>query len=356
MMNRCTKCVLPESTPGIAFDPDGICNYCSSYQMLVYQGEDELVALLDSHRRTDNRYDCMVTLSGGRDSTYTLLKLVKDYGMRVLAVNYENPFTDAQARANIEKAVKALNVDLVQFHLPNKLHERTLRGISGAWFQKPSPGLVPMVCIACKTIWWNILCVAKEYDIQCIVSGGNRYEDVSFKKVLLGVSANEHAEATITKALTGLVKENVKHLSYLKPVYIPTMIKGYLFADPYTIGSRLWGRNVSKIDLFFYIRWNEQQILSRIRSELDWDYPRSLNSSWRFDCRVGHLKDFMYKTALGLTEKDDFYAKTVREGVFTREEALQRVEAENAIHLDEVEALLRDSGVGDTSFLHAWRD
>jgi tRNA(Ile)-lysidine synthase TilS/MesJ len=40
----------------------------------------------------------MVPVSGGRDSSFTLLKMVKDYGMKVLAIHYENPFTDPQRR------------------------------------------------------------------------------------------------------------------------------------------------------------------------------------------------------------------------------------------------------------------
>jgi tRNA(Ile)-lysidine synthase TilS/MesJ len=97
-MKRCTRCVLPENAPGISFDQHGVCNYCHSYKKLTYKGESALVKLLDSHRRRDSRYDCMVPVSGGRDSSFTLLKMVKDYGMKVLAIHYENPFTDPQRR------------------------------------------------------------------------------------------------------------------------------------------------------------------------------------------------------------------------------------------------------------------
>ena len=351
-MKRCIKCVLPECTPNIVFDKEGVCNYCHAHHKLRYEGESEVLKLLDSHRRTGSKYDCIVTISGGRDSTYTLLKLVKDYRMKVLAVNYENPFTDPQAKVNIENAIKALNVDIVKFRLKNKIHERTFRNNVTAWFRKPSPGLVPMICVACKTIWWDILKIAKKYDIHCIVSGGNRYEDTSFKKVSLGISANENAETSFSKAIFGILKENFRNLAYCRPRFIPTIVKGFLFGDPYTIGSRLFGRNVARIDLFFFIEWNEPEVLSRIKSELDWDYPHKLNSSWRFDCRVGHLKDFMYMKTIGMTEREDFYAKLVREGVMTRDNALLRLQKENKLHLDEIQLLLSEVGIENTSFLN----
>jgi hypothetical protein len=348
-MKRCSKCVLPECTPNIVFDEEGVCNYCKSYQKIQYKGESELLKILDSHRRKQSKYDCIVNISGGRDSAFTLLKLVKDYGMKTLAVNYENPFTDPQAITNIRNAVKALGVDIVRFKLKNKIHERTFRNNLNAWYQKSSPALVPIICVGCKTIWWDILRIAKKNDIHCIVSGGNLFEDVSFKKVLLGTSANEDTKTTLIKDIFGILKETTRNLAYYKLQFIPSLMKGYLFGNPYTLGSRLYGFNVTRIDLFHYIEWNEQEVLSRIKSELDWDYPRKFNSPWRFDCSVGHLKDFMYMKTIGMTEKDDFYSRMVREGKTTREDALQRLENENKLHLDEIELLLNEAGIKDMS-------
>jgi len=129
------------------------------------------------------------------------------------------------------------------------------------------------------------------------------------------------------------------------------MVKGYLFADSYSLGSRLFGYNIKSIEIFSFVEWNEEEILSRIKSELNWDYPRKLNSSWRFDCRVAHLKDFMYMKTMGMTEKDDFYAKMVREGLMTRDDALLRLQKENELHLDEIRLLLSEVGIENTSFL-----
>lgn len=350
-MRRCSKCVLPESTPNIVFDKEGICNYCHTYHKFRYKGESELLKLLDSQRRTDSKYDCIATISGGRDGCYTLLKLVKDYRMKVLAVNYENPFTDPQAKDNIENAIKALNVDIIRFKLKNNIHERTFRNNLILWFRRPSPALVPMMCIACKTMWWHILQIAKEYKIRCIVSGSSPLEYASFKKELLHVSRDEDPKLTFIKSIYGVLKETFKNPAYFNPSCIPTMVKGYLFGDPYAIGLRLVGHNITRIDLFHYIEWDEQDVLSRIRSELNWDNPRKIERTWRFDCRVAHLKDFMYMKTLKMTARDDFYAKSVREGLITREGALLRLQKENKLYLDEIQLLLKKVGIEDISFL-----
>jgi asparagine synthetase B (glutamine-hydrolysing) len=335
------KCVEPEIAPNINFDENGVCNYCRSYKKIQYIGEDTLLKTLKNKIDPDKKYDCIVMLSGGRDSSYVLLKLVKDYGMKVLAVNYENPFSDPQARKNIQNAVKILNVDLVKITQPRKSHERTFRNNVKAWFDKPSPAMAAMVCISCYTMWYYTIQIAKKYDINCIVSGGNPYEEISFKKELLNVSGTETRKNKFSKAFFGVIRELLSNRSYFHPVCVPTMLMGYLFADEYCLGSKILGSDIEKIQLFDYIPWNEDEVISRISSELDWDYPHKFNSSWRFDCRISHLRDYMYYTTMGMFERDDLYSKMIREGVMTRDEALRRLEKENKIYYEEIEDLLK---------------
>lgn len=342
-MKRCTKCVLPETTPGILFGDNGVCNYCRTYAKFRYQGEHALLKILDAHRNSRQKHECIVNISGGRDSAYTLLKLKRDYAMKVLAVNYENPFTDIQAIKNIRNMVKALGVNLVTFRHKSHIHESCFKNNLIAWLRNPSPAMVPMMCIGCKIIWKEIIAIAKKNNITLIINGGNPYEYTSFKKALLHVSPEEGLTSTYVKNIKGLIIESLKNLSYLSPQYVPVLLKGYLFANQYSIGTRLYGRGIKKIDLFHYIEWNEQEIISRITKELQWDYPHELHSTWRFDCKIAHLKDFMYATTLHMTEKDDFYAKLVREGLITRGEALERLRIENSLHLDIIKTVLLKS-------------
>ena len=344
-MKRCISCILPDCTPGITFDQMGVCGHCHTYAPFERAGETQLLSLLERHRRTDGGYDCMVPLSGGRDSTFTLYKLVRDYGMKVLAVNYENPFTHPQARANIENATAALGVELVRFELGERIHERSFKHYLTTWLRAPSPALIPMVCLACKTMWWRFLSIARKHGIHCIVSGGNPFEYTSFKKELLQVGRDVGHEEMLTRAAGGLLKQLLHNPAYLSPSYLPTMATAYLFGDPYTIGTRLLGRGILREDLFHYLEWNEQTVLSTIQTQLGWDYPRQQGSTWRFDCRIGHLKDVMYMSTIGMTEKDDFYSKMIREGSMTRQQALARIETENKLAVNDVRALLDEYGI-----------
>jgi len=344
-MKICSRCVLPESTPKIYFDENGVCNFCHSFKKPDNKGETALLKILESEKNKKNKYDCVVTLSGGRDSSYTILKLVKDYHMNVLAVNFENPFTDDQAIQNIENIKKILHVDLISFKMKDNTFEKVFKNNVEAWFKKPSPAMVPLMCAACHTMFVDFLRIAKENNISCIISGGNPYEYVSFKRELLNVSHNEDPNMVYIKYFYGLLKESTKNPGYFSPVCLPTMIKGYLFGNEGAIGTRILGYQLSKFQLFDYLEWNEDEIMSRITSELEWKYPKKLMSSWRFDCKVSHVKDFMYMKTLKITERDDFYAKLVRNGLMTRDEALNRIKKENVIYYDEIEEVFTKAGI-----------
>lgn len=342
---RCTRCVLPETTPNIKFNERGVCNYCETYIPFKFAGEQALIQRLNVHRNKTKRFECIVNISGGRDSSYALLKVVKDYGMKALAVNYENPFTDKQARLNIKNMTEALSVPLYTFRHRSNIHKSILKNNIRTWFQKPSPAMVPMICIGCKIIWKHILQVAKENDISLIVCGGNPFEYTSYKKESLSVSRDVNLSTYYMKYVKGLIKESLRNIAYLKPQHIPTLLKGYVFAHQSALGPRILAANVEVLDLFHFIKWDEKRVVARITKELKWDYPRELRSTWRFDCQIAHLKDYMYLKTIGMTEKDDFYAKMVREGMMSRAEALKRLALENRVHKEIIAELLEKEGL-----------
>jgi hypothetical protein len=341
---HCCRCVLEELPGFIDLDHYGVCNQCRSYRRREYKGEDALLEEIRGAKNKDSKYDCAVMLSGGRDSTFTLLKLVKDYGLKVLAINYENPMTHPLARENIEKAVKKLDVELVSFKIPRSLHERSFRQNLETWCSKPDPSMVPMMCIACKLMWYNTLRIVRHHHISCLMAGGNPLEETSFKKELLNVSHDTPMETTMIKSTIGILKGIVRNPRYLVPEFIPTMILGFLFADAYSFGSRIYGHNISRLNLFTYLPWKEQDIITRIATELDWKYPPG-RSTWRFDCQVEIIKSLMYQQTVGMTEKEDFYSMMIREGMITRDKALDYLRIENNIDPDIIENLMARAGV-----------
>jgi hypothetical protein len=82
-----------------------------------------------------------------------------------------------------------------------------------------------------------------------------------------------------------------------------------------------------------------------LKTELGWQLDPRSASTWRFDCRLSYLKNYLYRESLGFTEKDDGYSTMIRENMITREEALERIKVENIIPEDILIELLEDIGL-----------
>jgi N-acetyl sugar amidotransferase len=115
----CTRCILDTKISDIWFDEDGVCKYCKIHDELEKahptgeEGKQRIQRIVEKIK-TDGKekeYDCIVGVSGGRDSTYTLYMAVK-LGLRPLAVHFDNGWDSEIAVTNIKNATTELDVDL----------------------------------------------------------------------------------------------------------------------------------------------------------------------------------------------------------------------------------------------------
>lgn len=124
----CSRCIYDERVPSIYFDDEGVCNYCRQVEDLAVQygtaqarGEALFEVILNDIKRSGQKkkYDCIVGVSGGTDSSY-LVYLAKEWGLRPLAVHYDNTWNSAIATMNIYKVLSRLDVDLYTHVVANK--------------------------------------------------------------------------------------------------------------------------------------------------------------------------------------------------------------------------------------------
>lgn len=326
----CSKCVLTDKTPGIHFDEKGICNYCHSYQPMQVQGEQELIKIFNQYKSKNKKYDCVIGLSGGRDSTYTIWKLVNDYKLNVLVTTYENPFTSEQAKQNIQNAIKILKVDHVPWEFPNDIHRKSTKKVLKVWSHHPSSSMIPLVCGYCKTWWPGYFKVVHDHDVNLMVIGSNPLETASFKKAGFGGARTYHKFSNVPKIIMKSMKEIIANPRYLttNPNMVLRMYLGASHSTPY-LKWRYKGIRVLR--LFDYLKWNEAEVESTITKNLDWKKSPEVASSWRFDCRLDYIRRVMYASTTGVTELRDLFGKMIREGMITRDEALKRLEKEDVV-------------------------
>lgn len=121
-IKTCSKCLLPETQETITFDDAGVCNVCRQHDYKKEkidwtQRKKELNSLVEEHRGKGS-YDCLIPFSGGKDSTFTLLYLMKTYKVKPLVVTFDHGFMRPTVLANAERVVKILGVDYLKFR-PN---------------------------------------------------------------------------------------------------------------------------------------------------------------------------------------------------------------------------------------------
>mgnify|MGYP001440373209 CR=1 FL=1 len=111
-IRRCSNCILPSNYPFIKFDKDDVCNYCLSFKKPVLNN-DGFEKILTERRSNTAKYDCLVGLSGGRDSVYGLYLLKNKYKMNPLAYTYDWGFIGEMARLNISNICAQLGVEII---------------------------------------------------------------------------------------------------------------------------------------------------------------------------------------------------------------------------------------------------
>jgi len=120
-MKSCKICLLPEKVENADIDESGVCRFCREYEKkdviteenLRQKWEADLEEAL-AQCRGKGEYDCLVPLSGGKDSIYLLYKLKKEYDLKVLAFTTNINIPDI-AWDNIKRAVKILDIDHLSF-------------------------------------------------------------------------------------------------------------------------------------------------------------------------------------------------------------------------------------------------
>ncbi|MBA2611543.1 MAG: N-acetyl sugar amidotransferase [Bacteroidetes bacterium] len=116
----CTRCIYDTSLPSITFNEAGICSYCMMTESLIEEygtgkekGNIELKKIVGEIKAAgkNKKYDCIIGVSGGTDSSYLMHWAVMN-GLRPLAVHYDNTFNTAIATQNITKITNKLKIDL----------------------------------------------------------------------------------------------------------------------------------------------------------------------------------------------------------------------------------------------------
>ena len=294
---------MDETTQFIKFDKYGICNYCRAHDELDKQfpinGTEIKIASKITKEGKNKKFDCIVGLSGGRDSTY-LVHLVRTLGLRPLLVHFNDGFDNPTAGENIRKIIKKTNFEL--------------RTITSDWRESKAIRLaiikasVPDMALGTDLgIAAALYSVAAKENVKYIISG------VSFR----------------TEGIVPL------DWNYLDGKYLKSIMKEYS-----SIKLRPWSKydagfnfdtkeflyysiikNIRFIPLLYHVDYNRVEAEKVIKKEFDWIYP----GAHYFDDLYQSLMSYILRIKFKIDYRKFNYSALIRSNQLDRSEAVKKI-------------------------------
>jgi len=319
---HCSVCGIGNDTPGVNLDEADICNLCRDFRgnapriEAYFRNRDDLREVIaGAAQRKKGAYDCLVLLSGGKDSTYALYQVAR-MGFNVYALTLDNGYVSPQARANIERVVDDLGIEhefASTEHMP-QIFSDSLKRFSN-------------VCQGCfKTLYTLSLRRAAELGCPAIVTGLSRGQ-LFETRLNLGLFRGNRDNEEIDRAILEARK------AYHRRTDAVTQCLGNEDFRDDTI--------FEEIELFdFYRYWSASltEMLSFLQQQTPWVRPVDTGRS--SNCLINDVGIFVHRRERGFHNYALPYSWDVRLSQKDREQAIEELNDE--IDVDRVTQILKD--------------
>ena len=338
-MKRCNKCLTPVSYPRTTFNQDGICNHCISYEKLYSNWEDSskdreerFQKLIDLAKKRSKRYDVIVPLSGGKDSTYVLFLATKKYKCKTLCYNFDNGFQSEIARKNIQSAVNTTGADLITYkpsrQLLMKLYKHFLQ----------HTGFFCPVCM--RGIAGGHFSITKSFDISLVLKGSSqRTEEKLVPEIFQDGRLSFFKNVLKKHPFDGDIRS----------FYMDRGVKQKIYRAIFLLSNSKINLGTLDVHLPDYFDWNYDEIYNTITNEMGWEPlpDRDEHVDCLADPMVHHLRELRCKD---LTPNTLRYSSEIRAGQRDRAEALKLVNEEirNGINNKYIEYFLNEMQMSHT--------
>lgn len=302
---QCQQCLLGiADDPKIDFNHKGVCSYCLHYEELELknvkhgkEGELLLEQTIEKIKRSgiNKPYDCIIGISGGVDSTYLALK-AKEYGLRPLAVHFDNGWNSELAVSNIENVINKLGLDLHTFVVDwEEFRDLQLS------FLKAS--VIDIELITDHAIITKLYQLALKYKIKYVLSGSN----VVTEAVLPGAWIHD--------------KRDHIHIKAIHKIFGNKKLKTFPLFSSMLKWRIEWSgiRSVSLLDLMVY---NKKLVKEQIEKELNW---RDYGGKHYESVFTRFYQGYILPVKFGVDKRRAHLSNLICSGQITRHEALEEL-------------------------------
>lgn len=316
MVQYCKKCIMPSTRPGITFNKEGICAGCISYEnrknVDYAKRWEELKILCDKYRGMNgpDGYDCMIAVSGGKDSHFQVYILKEVMGMNPLLVSAEDNFLMTEAgRHNLKNISEAFGCDLITMK-PNIKAQKVIMRYTFEKYGKPTYFID-------RYIYTYPLYMALKFNTPLLVYGENvGYEyggadavetysarEQIYNGVGYGIPTEELLRDGVTLKDLNFFEPPVKEqMMTLDPIYLSYFLEWNSFKN-YEIAKKFGFHDLTH-------EWKRTHLVEQMDQV---DSPAYLIHPWMKYPKFGHAA------------ATDYASRMVRYGMITREEAVKLV-------------------------------
>ncbi len=311
-MKFCSRCVLPESFPGIQFDEKGVCNYCNNASLPDEDRKSEYTKkfedLLDSVRGKQE-YDVIMAYSGGKDSTYTLHVLATRYKMKILALTFDNGFISPRAMENIAHMSDVCGATSMVVRPSFETMKKVFAVAAKEDFYSPKTlDRASSICTTCighvKSL---VLKTALQMDIPLAAYGWSP-----------GQAPITSAIMQTSPRMQAMTNKTVRDLLFRR---FPDELKPFFMSDEdlKKYPAERWPINIHPLA---FMKYNENDIVRLIQS-LGWVMPKDTdpNSS---NCTLNALANHIHREKFGFHPYAWEIAGIVRSGSMDRHEGIEK--------------------------------
>lgn len=324
----CSRCIYDTKVPKIQFNMDGVCNYCEMIDKLKVQyatgspeGEKEFIKIVENIKRDGKgkKYDCVVGVSGGTDSSYMIIKAL-EWGLKPLAVHYDNTWNTAIATENIRKVLGKLNVDLYTHVVDNKESDDIFK----SFFLANVPEIDGPTDIALAETLYR---AAAKFKVKYILEGHSFIAE--------GVSplASAYVDG-------GYIKNIHKQYGKLPMKTFPNM-------DFLSFLKWILLYRIKKIRPLWYINYSKEAAREMLENEYEWKYYGGHHLENRMTA-FNHSVYFPQK--FGIDQRNNSLSASVRAGLMLREDAIKEYSTPPHIEPELIEYFKKRLGFSDAEY------
>ena len=354
-MRYCQRCCYPENAkPTIIFDKHGVCSGCRASETATMQRNavdwkerelrfiDLLKSYQDKQRKKNNPYDCIVPVSGGKDSTYQVW-LVKKYGLKPLLVNYNHTFGTPVGLRNLTNLIEKLDCNLIRYtSSPNaakRISKFMLKKVGDVtWHYHAGITTFPIQA-------------SVQYDIPLVIWG-----EEGFSELTGMYNLDDEVEFTKRKrqehSMRGFEPEDLLNdkncplTEYdLAPFFYPKD------EDIERVGTR--GIYISN-----YFLWDAKSQGEFVINELDFESSQGMERTFNLyakldDIHANGLHDYLKYLKFGYGRATDDVSNEIRHGRMTREQGIALVSKYDHVRPSDLDVFVRETGISEEEILES---